>query len=276
MTNRIIIGTIIVILVGIAVFGFNFFKDSSTIKTSDATPAPTNSQMLLSDKNTEIITDEVAYFNEVKGFYASPKEGGNYPGVIMVHEWWGLNDHIKSMARELAKEGYQVLAVDLYNGKVAQNPDEAMQYTGSLNQELAIDNMISAKKYLSETKSAPKIAALGWCFGGGQALQLSTTGQPLDATVIYYGNLVEDRTKLDNINWPVLGIFGDQDQSIPVEKVKAFEAALNELNVKNSINIYTGVGHAFANPTGANYAPNETKDAWNKTLEFLNTNLKES
>ena len=112
---------------------------------------------------------------------------------------------------------------------------------------------------------------MGWCFGGGQSLQLALNSEqnPLAATVIYYGNLVNDTNELSRIKWPVLGIFGDQDQSIPVESVNAFEQAFNETGITNEIYIYPGVGHAFANPSGDNYAPEETVDAWEKTLAFL-------
>jgi carboxymethylenebutenolidase len=100
-------------------------------------------------------------------------------------------------------------------------------------------------------------------------LALNSEEHPLAATVIYYGNLVNDRESLSKIKWPVLGIFGDQDQSIPVDSVMQFEQALNEIGITNEIYIYPGVGHAFANPSGDNYAPKETADAWKKTLVFL-------
>jgi len=197
------------------------------------------------------------------------------PAVVMIHEWWGLNDNIKDMANELASEGYVVLAADLYNGEVATTPDKAMQLVSSVreNPEQAISNLQSAVQYLASLPNvnSSRIASLGWCFGGGQSLQLALNSEqnPLAATVIYYGNLVNDTNELSKINWPVLGIFGDQDQSIPVESVNAFEQALNETGVTNEIYIYPGVGHAFANPSGDNYAPAETVDAWEKTLAFL-------
>ena len=197
------------------------------------------------------------------------------PAVIMIHEWWGLNDNIKDMADELASEGYVVLAADLYNGEVATTPDKAMQLVGTVreNPEQAISNLQSAVQYLASLPNvnSSRIASLGWCFGGGQSLQLALNSEqnPLAATVIYYGNLVNDTNELSKIKWPVLGIFGDQDQSIPVESVNVFEQALNETGITNEIYIYPGVGHAFANPSGDNYAPAETVDAWEKTLAFL-------
>ncbi|MBI2646877.1 dienelactone hydrolase family protein [Candidatus Woesearchaeota archaeon] len=123
------------------------------------------------------------------------------------------------------------------------------------------------------SKSKNKIASIGWCFGGQISLQLSLN-EKLATTVIYYGNLETDANKLSVIKGHVLGIFGSLDTGIPVETVKKFEAALNQLGIENEIHIYEGVGHAFANPSGMNYAPEQTKDAWEKTLVFLDRNLK--
>ena len=197
------------------------------------------------------------------------------PAVVMVHEWWGLNDNIKEMADELAGEGYVVLGADLYNGEVATDPNRARELSSSVreNPQQAITNLQSAVQYLASLPNVngSRIAALGWCFGGGQSLQLALNSEqhPLAATVIYYGNLVNDTSELSKIKWPVLGIFGDQDNSIPVDSVRAFGRGLNETGVTNEIYIYPGVGHAFANPSGDNYAPQETADAWQKTLTFL-------
>jgi carboxymethylenebutenolidase len=191
----------------------------------------------------------------------------------MIHEWWGLNQNIKDMADKLAADGYMVLAVDLYEGHVAQNPKEAQQYVGEVNQNTALANMKAAYDFLKNNR-AGKVASLGWCFGGGKSLAMAVSGVPLSATVLYYGTpLITDKSQLSAIKWPVLGIFGDKDQSIPVAKVKEFQTVLNELHIPNEIHIYPGVGHAFANPTNQNYAPEPTKDAWTKTLAFLKKNL---
>jgi carboxymethylenebutenolidase len=134
--------------------------------------------------------------------------------------------------------------------------------------------MQAAVAYLKE-KGATKIASLGWCFGGRQSVALAISGEPLDATIVYYGgNMASTVEELRPIKWPVLGVFGDKDQAIPVEKVKEFESSLNTLGIENEIYIYPGVGHAFANPSGMNYAPEETKDAWSKTTAFLDKHLK--
>jgi carboxymethylenebutenolidase len=197
------------------------------------------------------------------------------PAVVMIHEWWGLNDNIKEMADELAGEGYVVLAADLFNGEVATDPNRAGELSSSVreNPQQAITNLQSAVQYLASLPNvnSSRMASLGWCFGGGQSLQLALNSEqhPMAATVIYYGDLVNDTNELSKIKWPVLGIFGDQDNSIPVDSVRAFGRGLNETGITNEIYIYPGVGHAFANPSGDNYAPQETADAWQKTLTFL-------
>lgn len=236
-------------------------------------------------RNVEMLTqpgvaiteqDGVDYYGEAKGFYAAPSDlSKNYPGVVMIHEWLGLNDHIKDMARQLAAQGYQVLAVDMYNGEVASGPDRARELSSAVraNTEEGNRNLRAAAEYLREQK-ASKIASLGWCFGGQQSLHLALSGEQLDATVIYYGNLITDKQKLAALKWPVLGIFGDADTAVPVQSARDFDAALDELGVANSIHIYPGLGHAFANPSGMNYAAEATKDAWAKTLAFLEANLK--
>jgi carboxymethylenebutenolidase len=231
---------------------------------------------------TGLQNQTVSYFGNSSGYLVSPLVDNNsdttsqlLPAVVMIHEWWGLNENIKDMANELAEQGYVVLAADMYDGQVATSPDQAMQLAGSVreNPSKAIANLQTAVKYLGslENVNSSRIASLGWCFGGGQSLQLALNSEdnPLAATILYYGNLVLDEQELSKIQWPVLGIFGDQDESIPVENVTKFEQALNSIGIPNEIYIYEGVGHAFANPTGDNYAPEQTADAWNKTLVFL-------
>jgi carboxymethylenebutenolidase len=232
-----------------------------------------NSQMLNESAGLEIVASDLNYFDGAKGYLARPKSPGSYPGVIMIHEWWGLNDNIRDMAEMLAARGYAVLAVDLYEGRVAATSDEARALVGSINQSRANENMRAAIAYLRENESAPKMASMGWCFGGGQSLQVSMSGEELDATVIYYGNVNANETQLSAIDWPVLGIFGENDTGIPPSAVNAFESRLDGLGIENDIYIYPGVGHAFANPSGMNYAPDETRDAWTKTVEFLEKNL---
>lgn len=270
MNKNILIGLVLLLLVGSGVWYFQ--KPPHT----ENQPITNSSMLGLETENTTQITaqSDVVYFEGAKGYFVRPKQEGNYPGVVMIHENRGLRPEIKSTAEQLAKEGYLVLAVDLFNGQVVEAQDQARQLTSSFNQEVGTSNMKSAVAFLKQ-KGATKIASLGWCFGGRQSVELAISGQSLDATVVYYGgNMATSVEKLTPIKWPVLGIFGDKDQAIPAEMVKTFEASLSTLGIKNEIHIYPGVGHAFANPSGMNYAPNETKDAWTKTLAFLEKNLK--
>jgi carboxymethylenebutenolidase len=223
----------------------------------------------------------VEYFQDAQGYLVYPVSSNDtvskkLPAVVMIHEWWGLNENIKNMANLLAKQGFVVLAADLYKGEVANNPERAMELVqiARNNQNNSINNLQSAVKYLSllSNVDSSKIASLGWCFGGGQSLQLALNSQehPLAATILYYGTpLVTDKALLSKIKWPVLGIFGDKDQSIPIEEINQFGNSLNQSGITNNIHIYKGLGHAFANPSGDNYAPKETEDAWQKTLSFL-------
>lgn len=222
----------------------------------------------------ETTSESVNYFESSNGYLTRPTTDGNFSAVVMIHEWWGLNENIKEMADKLASHGYVVLAVDLYNGKVATTSEQARQYVTSYDSTNGIENMNSAATYLNENFSPEKIGSIGWCFGGGQSLQLALNNDEMDATVIYYGSLVTDTETLSSIQWPVLGIFAEQDKGITVDAVNTFESSLNELEIQNDIIIYVEVDHAFANPSGDRYAPEESKDAWNKTLEFLESNLK--
>jgi len=238
---------------------------------------------------TRLHNSSVSYYDNTTGYLVYPELANNtqqqqqqqepMPAVIMIHEWLGLNEHIKNQADILAKEGYVVLAVDLYRGEVAADSNRAMELTSSVrnNSASAIDNLQSAVNYVKslEMVDGSRIASLGWCFGGDWSLQLAlnSSENPLAATIVYYGRPVTDTASLSSISWPILGIFGDQDQAIPVESVKQFTSALNASGVTNEIYLYEGVGHAFANPSGDNYASKETADAWQKTIGFLRTYL---
>ena len=255
----VIISILVVLIVGSIMF-FAKPKESGTLERS----------------NLSVTTKNVNYFRNISGCLAKPTEPGKYPGVVMIHEWWGLNDYIRDTAQKLAWEGFTVIAVDLFHGEVAATPEKARQLVSSLDKDEALSNMRSAVRYLKSEENVSRLASLGWCFGGGQSLQLALSGETLDATVIYYGDLVTDESRLATIHWPVLGVFGESDTAIPVAEAKNFHSTLDKLGIENEIYIYPGVGHAFANPTGGNYAPNETKDAWEKTIAFLNKHLKET
>ena len=232
-----------------------------------------------------VVTASVEYVTidgqAINGYYARPEgESQPLPGIIAIHEWWGLNENIEAMARRLAGEGYQVLAVDLYNGQTATTPEAASQ----LVQEVANNpfgaeaNISRAYNYLVKEKQANAIASIGWCFGGSWSLETALLfPQELDAAVIYYGGQIGEATteELATLEMPILGIFGAEDSSIPVETVKELESTLEELGKEAEIQIYENAGHAFANPSGQNYVPEAAQKAWSETTAFLAENLKQ-
>ncbi len=220
------------------------------------------------------VDNELAY-----GYLAYPSGVTEpLPAVIMIHEWWGLNDNIRAMANRLAAHGYMVLAVDFYGGEIAANPDEARMRMLNVveNPARARENLRQALDFLT-IAGAPRIASLGWCFGGGWSLNAAMLfPKKIDASVIYYGQLTADAERLQLIDAPLIGFFGSEDRGISVDSVKAFERTLQRLRKDHEIRIYPGVRHAFANPTGNNYNAEAAEDAWRRTLDFLDANLKAS
>ena len=272
-TKNITIILSILLLVGI---GFWVYK-ISTKKLDDQNQTKNIATMSKISQNSQTLDvqtqDNLQYFSGANGYLAKPKTTGNYPGIVMIHENRGLRPEIKTTADNLAKQGYMVLAVDLLGG-VAEDQAGAKELTSKFNQESGIKNMQTAVKYLRDN-GATKVGSLGWCFGGNQAVKLSTSGEKLDATVVYYGgNMATSVQDLRPITWSVLGVFGDEDKNPSPAQVKTFKESLDTLGIKNEIYSYPKVGHAFANPSGKSYAPEPTADAWQKTLTFLNKNLK--
>ena len=216
------------------------------------------------------------------GFEAYPQSvdqdtsGIRLPGIILIHEWWGLNENMRAHAQQLAGEGYRVLAVDLYGGNVAETPEEAQATMRTvMGDEVALlTNLEAAQAHLAELRQAPAVGVMGYCFGGAMALNaaLAMPGD-LDALVIYYGNLTTDSDRLETLEMPILGIFGAEDQSIPVEQVREFEETLVDLEKQADIHVFEGAGHAFANPSGDNFASGPTQRAWELTRRFLRENL---
>ena len=218
------------------------------------------------------VADELVY-----GHFAFPADMIEpLPAIIVIHEWWGLNDNVRSMADQLAGEGYIVLAVDLFGGKVAETPEEARLLMVDVveNPDAASENIRQAYDFLKTTGGAPRVGSLGWCFGGGWSLNTAKLfPDELDAAVIYYGQTTDDEGELRTINAPILGHFGTADRGIPVDDVKRFEKALERLRKNYTIHYYEGARHAFANPTGQRYDAEAAEAAWQRTLEFLNQNL---
>jgi len=214
----------------------------------------------------------------VHGYLSKPAHGKKpLPGIIVIHEWWGLNDNIRRMADQLAGEGYTALAVDLYGGQSAKDPNEAKKLMSGVfkNPNAAKVNLKQAYAYLHDREHASRIGVIGWCFGGGWSLQtaLLLPGQ-INAAVMYYGKPVDDVAALSTLRMPLMGFFGEQDMGITVQDVQAFQKALKEAKVNAEIHEYPDAGHAFANPSGDRYRPAAAADAWKRTLAFFARCLK--
>lgn len=228
-----------------------------------------------------VISQTMAYTEHndelIYGYFSAPADMFEpLPAVIMIHEWWGLNDNIRAMADRLAGEGYIVFAVDLFKGKVAASPGEArvLMMEAIEDPDAASANMRAAFDFVSDIAGAPRIGTLGWCFGGGMSLNAARLfPEELDAAVIYYGQVTDDEEALRPIASPILGLFAAEDTGIKVASVEGFRDALERLRKNYTVHIYPGVGHAFANPTGRNYNAAAAGDAWERTLEFLNQHL---
>ena len=227
-----------------------------------------------------VTSKEVSYKSgneSVKGVLYTPDGKGPFPAVMVIHEWWGLNDWVKEQASKLAGEGYAALAIDLYRGKVATSPEEAHEIMRGVPEDRAARDLDAAFKYLQSLSNVKKnkIGAIGWCMGGGYALDVALTQPELAADVINYGHLATDEESLKKINAPILGLFGAQDRGIPPESVKQFQSTLEKLGKKVEITIYPDAGHAFENPNNKDgYRPKDAADAWSKTVSFLAANLK--
>jgi carboxymethylenebutenolidase len=213
----------------------------------------------------------------VNGMLYTPAGKGPFPGLIVIHEWWGLNDWVKEQASKLADQGYVALAVDLYRGKVADTPDLAHELMRGVPEDRATRDLKAAYAYLAAQPNVKKdrIGAIGWCMGGGYALDVALAEPTLAADVINYGHLATDPEQLKKIHAPILGLFGGQDRGILPEDVKKFQAAMEKLGKKIEVKIYPDAGHAFENPNNKQgYRAEDAADAWQRTVTFLAGTLK--
>ncbi len=205
-----------------------------------------------------------------KAYLSLPPGGKADAAVLVIHEWWGLNDHIRHWADRLAASGYAALAIDLYRGVVATTRDAALAAMKGVNPDSALKTLRSAHDFLQEDErvAAKKTACIGWCFGGGWSLRLAIAEPNLDAAVIYYGRLIDDPKTLRAIRAPVLGIFGEKDRGIPPEAVANFRTGMEEAGRRVTIHSYPA-NHAFANPSSARYDHDNATRAWGEVRKFL-------
>ncbi len=196
------------------------------------------------------------------------------PAVMLIHEWWGLNDQIKAVAADFAQQGYMALAIDMYGGKAA--PDGDRDAARALMQTVTAEGGGATcgawVDWLRANKSvAGKVGTVGWCFGGGWSLNASIE-RPVEATVVYYGRVTRKAEDLAKLKGPVLGHFGSKDQNINKPMVDGFEAEMKKAGKTFTTHWYEA-DHAFANPTGARYDQGAAKESWERTTAFFKKHL---
>jgi carboxymethylenebutenolidase len=213
---------------------------------------------------------------DVRAYVARPSGTGPFPTVIMIHEFFGLNESIVSKAEGLAEEGYIVIAPDTFRGSTTTWIPRAIYQVISAKPEAVNADLDSVYAWLESQPNvdAQRVAIAGFCYGGRTSLQYSLHNNQLAATVIFYGSPETDPNVLKNLPGPVLGIFGGADQSIPVEEVKAFEQALATANISHEITVYDGQPHAFVHNMEGVRAGGAQGEAWAQMLKFLEENLK--
>ena len=234
-----------------------------------ASPAQSSGKMVSFASGSETIS----------GYLAAPEGAGRRPAIVVIQEWWGVNDFVKGKVDHFAKEGYVALAPDLYRGKVATDPDTAHQLMRGLPEDRAMRDLKGAVAFLRSRPDVDpkKIASVGWCMGGGYSLSLALAEPTLAGTVIYYGRLVTDDAAIGSLKVPLLGNFGGQDKGIPPESAREFEKKAKAAGKSLDFKIYPDAGHGFASSTDPKtFRAGDAKDADARTERFFEKTLKGS
>jgi len=257
--------------------------------TTTATATTTTQQPPVADATTTDVTVTIAdpkapnvqtvdFGDGARGYLVLPKTTGKHPAMIVVQEWWGMNEWVREQADRFAANGYVTLAPDLYRGKVTNDPKVAHELMRGMPEDRVNADLKAAFTYLASRDDVdPKlIGVIGWCMGGGYALNLATNEPRLAAAAVNYGMLVTDPNRLTKIHAQLLGNFGAEDRGIPPADVKAFGAALTKYGKLADIKVYDGAGHAFMNPNNTEgYRPDATKDAWARIDRFFDRTLRD-
>ena len=251
--------------------------DSGVAETPDNAPAETAAP----EQSGRAVDAESLPYAEVDnelvyGHFAFPSDMIEpLPAVIIVHDWWGLNEHVRSEADRVAAAGYIVLAVDLYNGEIAETPETARARMIAVveNPELVESNLRQALEFVG-IAGAPQVATLGWGLGGGWALDAARLfPDRVDAAIVYYGQVSDDEDRLAGIDAPVLGFFGERDRGITVDSVRRFESAMRRLRKDVTVNVYEDTGHGFVDPARGTYRAEIAAATWQQSIDFLATTL---
>ena len=206
------------------------------------------------------------------GYLAVP-ESGRGPATIVLHEWWGVDEHIRRICDRFAAEGFFALAPDLFRGETATEPSEAQQKMMALSMDQVEKDMCGAAEHLASQDGAEGsgVGAVGFCLGGGLSIWAAATCAQISAAVTYYYVMPHGKPDFRNIKGPVLGHFGTADEFVPVDAAKQLESELREAGVDVTFHFYEGAGHAFFNDTNrlGTYDPQATEPSWQRTVSFL-------
>jgi len=225
-----------------------------------------------------LITEEVTYSDAdgetLMGYLARPEGAEPLPAVVVIQEWWGLNEHIRDVTRRFAQQGFVALAPDLYDGQVVTEPDEARKLVMELDMMEAVQEIRQGIDFLQQQEyvAGEAVGVVGFCMGGGLALNTARAEEDLGAAVAFYGRPLTPE-EAQEVQAPVLGLYGAEDQGIPVDEVRQMQSALEEAGVENEFQVYAGAGHAFFNDTRDSYAAEDAEDAWERTLAWFRTHL---
>jgi carboxymethylenebutenolidase len=255
-------------------------QELANMAREHANDSPVPSPMAWTEPAQPVSGEAVAYTTVdgqvVNGWLARPDNAAEeLPALIVIHQWWGLDDSIRRAGERLAGQGYVTLAVDLYQGSVAATPKDAMRMSRGLsgNEAAGLANIQDAIAYLKNA-GATKIGVIGWCMGGRWSLLTALNFHAdIDASIIYYGGVTDNKEELAVLDMPVLGIFAGDDFIVPPKKAYAFATAMAELKKDLEFYMYRDADHAFSNPSGTDYNPEAAADAWEKTTAFLERNL---
>jgi len=237
-------------------------------------PATAPATMAATEEGVEIKTEMVTFKGngDAPGYLARPTAAGNYPGVVVIQEWWGVDDHIKNVTERFARKGYVALAPDLYRGQVAKEPSDAQRLVMTVQQDQAMKDIQGAVDYLNQqdfVSPKNKVGVIGFCFGGGLAMMMSYKGTGIGAVSVLYGTAKPTDADLQNVKVPVLGMYGDKDQNFTVEGITHWADVLKQAGKINQMVIYKGAPHAFFNDTRDSYRDLAAKDAWERTLAWF-------
>lgn len=243
-------------------------------QTNSQAPPPVVEESPANTTTEGLTTEDVEYPDAdgetLMGYLARPTEAAALPAIVVIQEWWGLNEHIRDITRRFAQEGFVALAPDLYDGVVTTEPDEARKLVMELDMEEAVREIQQAIDFLQtqEYVAGQQVGLVGFCMGGRLTLQTARVEADLGAAVAFYGSPLTP-AEAQEVQVPVLGLYGETDASIPVDDVRVMETAFSDAGIEHDIEIYPDAGHSFFNDPRDSYNQAAAEDAWLRDTDLV-------